>query len=74
MLARGTSNIENKLLICAGSYNLKLLYKHIMKIFGSMWKFYDKNEHIYNELNTVMYINNYNRLKRNNILFLSEKL
>lgn len=74
MLARGTSNIENKLLICAGSYNLKLLYKHIMKIFGSRWKFYDKNEHIYNELNTVMYINNYNRLKRNNILLLPEKL
>ena len=45
-----------------------------MKIFGSRWKFYDKNEHIYNELNAVMYINNYNNLKRNNILLLPEKL
>lgn len=72
MLTRGKTNIQTKLNLCAGSYNLKRLYNIILKNYGSLSKFEDKNKQIHNKCRASMYINTYNKLKRNNILLLPE--
>ena len=70
ILTCGTDKIQKKLSLIAGGYNLKRLYNEWIKNYGSISFFEDTIKQIHKKTKACMYINTYNRLKRNNTLLL----
>ena len=70
ILTCGTDKIQKKLSLIVGGYNLKQLYNEWIKNYGSISFFEDTIKQIHKKTKVYMYINTYNRLKRNNILLL----